>query len=71
MAADQGDVIAHYGLGRLNEHQGKYEAAIVHYRAGQAVVGPEETHKYYHNCIRRCIGAVVRAKQEEQKQEKQ
>jgi TPR repeat protein len=37
-AAAQGDASAHYNLGHLNEHQGEYEAALVHYRAGQAAV---------------------------------
>jgi hypothetical protein len=58
-------VCAHFNLGILNEQQGDYQAALVHYRAGQAAVGPEEAH----TCIRRCVVAVVRAKQEEQKQE--
>ena len=66
MAADQGDVNAHYCLGQLTEQQGEYQAAIVHYRAGQAASGPEEARA----CIRRCVGAVVRAKQEEQKEQK-
>jgi TPR repeat protein len=64
-AADQGHVGAHFNLGLLNEQQGKYQAAIFHYRAGQAAVDPEKAR----SCIRRCVAAVVRAKQEEQKQE--
>jgi TPR repeat protein len=67
MAANQGHVLAHFDLGQLNELQGDYEAALVHYRAGQATVGPEEAR----NRIRRCVGAVVQAKQEEQKQEQE
>jgi TPR repeat protein len=66
-AADQGHVGAHFNLGQLNEQQGEYQAALVHYRAGQAAVDPEEAR----NRIRRCVGAVVRAKQEEQKQEQE
>jgi TPR repeat protein len=66
-AADQGQVNAHFGLGQLNEHHGKYQAAIVHYRAGQAAVDPEEARTR----IRRCVVAVVRAKQQEQKQEQE
>jgi TPR repeat protein len=62
MAADQGDVTAHYYLGQLNEQQGEYQAALVHYRAGQAAVGPKEAR----NCIRRCVAAVVRANQVDQ-----
>jgi TPR repeat protein len=67
-AADQGHVKANFNLGQLNEQQGEYQAAIVHYRAGQAV-SPEEAR----NAIRRCVGAVVRAKQEaqEEKEEKE
>jgi TPR repeat protein len=65
MAADQGDAKAHFCLGQLNEQQGKYQAAIVHYRAGRAAVNPEAAH----TCIRRCVEAVVRSKQEEQEQE--
>jgi hypothetical protein len=61
MAADQGDVNAHYWLGQMAEQQGEYQAAIVHYHAGQAAPGPEEARA----CIRRCVEAVVRAKQEE------
>jgi TPR repeat protein len=60
-AADQGDVSAHSNLGKLNEQQGEYEAALVHYRAGQAAKSPEEAH----NRIRRCVEAVVRAKQQQ------
>jgi TPR repeat protein len=77
MAADQGNVIAHSGLGQLNkqhfnlgilnEQQGDYQAALVHYRAGQAAVSPEEARTR----IRRCVAAVVRAKQQEQKQEQE
>jgi TPR repeat protein len=59
MAADQGDLGAHFCLGQLNERQGKYQAALVHYRAGQAAVIPEEAR----TCIRRCVAAVVRANQ--------
>jgi hypothetical protein len=66
-AADQGHVGAHFCLGQLNERQDEYQAAIVHYRAGQAAVDPEEAHK----CIRRCVVAVVRAKQEEQEEQEQ
>jgi TPR repeat protein len=62
MAAEQGDITAHFNLGQLNERQGKYQAALVHYRAGQAAVGPKEAR----NCIRRCVAAVVRAKQVDQ-----
>jgi TPR repeat protein len=62
-AADQGDACAHFGLGQLNEQQGDYQAALVHYRAGQAAVSPEEAR----NCIRRCVVAVVQAKQGGQK----
>jgi TPR repeat protein len=65
MAADQGHVGAHFHLGHLNEQQGEYQAAIVHYRAGQAAVVPEEAR--YH--IRRCVEAIVRAKQEEHQEE--
>jgi TPR repeat protein len=64
MAADQGDINAHFYLGRLTEKQGEYQAAIAHYRAGQAASGPEEARA----CIRRCVEAVVRAKQEEQEE---
>jgi TPR repeat protein len=61
-AADQGHLGAHFGLGQWNEQQGEYQAAIVHYRAGQAAVDPEEAR----TCIRRCVVAVVQAKQEQQ-----
>jgi TPR repeat protein len=67
MAADQGDVHAHCCLGQLTEQQGEYQAAIAHYRAGQAALGPEEACA----CIRRCVGAVVRAKQEEQNEQEE
>jgi TPR repeat protein len=59
MAADQGDVAAHFNLGQFNEEQGEYESALVHYRAGQAAVDPKEAR----TCIRRCVVAVVQAKQ--------
>jgi TPR repeat protein len=59
-AADQGQVNAHYYLGQLDEQQGEYQAAILHYRAGQAA-SPEKAR----NGIRRCVGAVARAKREE------
>jgi TPR repeat protein len=62
MVVDQGEANAHYWLGQLAEQQGEYQAAIAHYRAGQAASGPEEARA----CIRRCVGAVVRAKQVEQ-----
>jgi TPR repeat protein len=67
MAADQEDVNAHYCLGQLTEQQGEYQAAIVHYRAGQAASGPEESRA----CIRRCVEDVVRAKQEEQNEQEE
>jgi tetratricopeptide (TPR) repeat protein len=67
MAADQGHVKAYFNLGQLNEQHGEYQAALVCYRAGQAAVGPEEAR----NAIRRCVGAVVRAKQEEQKEQEE
>jgi TPR repeat protein len=60
-AADQGDADAHRYLGRLHEQQGEYEAALVHYRAGRAAMSPEEAR----TCERRCVEAMVRAKQEE------
>jgi hypothetical protein len=53
-------------IGRLTEKQGEYQAALAHYRAGQAALGPEEARA----CIRRCVEAVVRAKQEEQEERK-
>jgi TPR repeat protein len=62
MAADQGYANAHCCLGQLTEQQGEYQSAIVHYRAGQAALGPEEARA----CIRRCVEAVVRGKQEHQ-----
>jgi TPR repeat protein len=55
MAADQGHAKAHYCLGQVTEQQGNYQAAIAHYRAGQASSGPKEARA----CIRRCAGAVV------------
>jgi TPR repeat protein len=58
-AANQGYATAHFFLGQFNEQQGEYEAAIVNYRAGQAAVSPEDARI----CIRRCVVAVVRAKQ--------
>jgi hypothetical protein len=61
MAADQGDVRAHYCLGHVNEQQGKYEAALMHYRAGRTFMDPEKAR----NCIRRCAVAVERVKQED------
>jgi TPR repeat protein len=67
MAAAQREANAHYCLGQLAEHQGEYQAAMAHYRAGQAAFGPEEARA----CIRRWVGAVVRAKQEEQKEQEE
>jgi hypothetical protein len=65
-AADQGNANGHFMLGRLNEQQGEYQAAILHCRAGQAA-SPETAR----NCIRRCVGDVVRAKQEEQEEQEE
>jgi TPR repeat protein len=67
MSADQGNADAHFYLGHFTEEQGEYQAAILHYRAGQAASGPEEARA----CIRRCVEAVVRAKQDEQNEQEE
>jgi TPR repeat protein len=60
-AADQGNTMAHMGLGNLSELAGDYQAAFASYRAGQAV-----NRDAARDGMRRCLEKMAESRKQDQ-----